>query len=85
MLVLICCKSCPKKENNATVNDVYFPSFPYAQQGTILFVDLHGKRVTTNQSEIVNVVIPFWYWKMICDYVEGTESAVQSLTSTTEE
>lgn len=85
MLVLNSCKSCQKKESKETVNNVYFPSFPDIPEGNILFVDMYGKRVSTeNQNQIVNVVLPFWLWLQICDYVEGTETAVQSLTSSVE-
>lgn len=80
MLLLSCCTSCQKKEKNAIPNDIYFPAFPDAQTGTILFLDMHGKRVSyENPAEVVNVAMPLWYWLMICDYVEQTEDAVQSL------
>lgn len=78
MPVLNCCKSSQTKANPETKADIYFPAFPTPQTGTILFLDINGKRVIDKQTEIVNVVMPLWYWLMIVDYVEGTESAVQA-------
>ena len=81
MLLLSCCKSSQIKARKDTNIDVYFPAFPYPQTGTILFLDINGKRVTDYQTEIVNVVMPYWYWKQIVQYVTETEEAVQALTT----
>lgn len=79
MLPLICCKSNPKKESTETIN-VYFPSFPSPGKETIIPIDVNGKVVKDSTTEIVNVVIPYWYWIMITNYVTETEEAVQALT-----
>jgi len=80
MPVLNSCKSSQIKAKKETNIDVFFPAFPYPQTGTILFLDINGKRVKDNKTEIVNVVMPLWYWKLITDYVEGTETAAQALS-----
>lgn len=81
MPALNSCRSSQLKVKKETKTDVYFPAFPTPQTGTILFIDINGKRVTDYQTEIVNVVMPIWYWKMIVNYVEGTEAAVEALNT----
>lgn len=77
MLGLNSCTSKPKKESKETIN-VYFPSFPEAPEGLILPLDIYGNKVT-DAGEVVNIAMPYWYWKQIIDYVVKTEEAVQAL------
>lgn len=82
MPVLNSCKSNQIRVRTETI-DVYFPSFPEAPAGLILPLDIKGKRVTEPGQEIVNIAIPYWYWKQICQYVTETEEAVQALKAGT--
>lgn len=79
MPVLICCRSSQKKESTEIIN-VFFPSFPEPPKGAILPLDINGKRVTEKGEDIINVVMPYWYWKEVCRYVTETEEAVQALS-----
>ena len=36
---------------------------------------------TDSDTEIADMLIPYWYWNLIIDYVEETEAAVTSLTA----
>lgn len=54
--------------------DLYFPSFPKPRN--IIPLDADGKKVVDDETEIMNVLIPFWYWNLIIDYkleVDNTE------------
>ena len=47
----------------------------------IIPLDKDNNVVTSDDTETVNVLIPYWYWNLIIDYVEETEAAVTSLTA----
>ena len=87
MLVLTGCKTLQKKDRKETpkiviagIDTVYFPSFPDPQGVNIVPLDADGNIVTTDEEHIENVLIPYWYWNLIIDYVEDTETAVNALT-----
>ena len=87
MLVLIACKTHPKGEKKETpapvivgIETVYFPAFPQPPED-IIALDKDNNIVTSTEVEIDKVVIPYWYWNLIIDYVEETEAAVTSLTA----
>ena len=63
----------------AGLDGVYFPSFPYPDDGVIIPLDKEQKIVTDTETEVITVVIPYWYWKMVIDHVKETESAVTAL------
>lgn len=46
--------------------ELHFPRFPVPKN--IIPVDAEGKKVTDEDTEIMNVVIPYWYWNLIIDY-----------------
>ena len=90
MPVLNSCVSRQKAEKNEipvivnpALDTVYFPSFPYPKSGTLMPVDKDGKAVYEVQNddeiEISAVVVPYWYWLLVIDYVTKTESAVTAL------
>ena len=86
MLVLVCCRSNPKEEIKEIpaptipgLEGVYFPAFPYPADGLIVPIDENNKAVTTDGIQIKAVVIPYWYWIQIVDYVSKTEKAVTAL------
>lgn len=88
MLVLIGCKTLPEKDKKETpkiliagIDTVYFPSFPDPQGVNIISLDADGNIVTTDEEHIANVLVPYWYWNLIIDYVEDTENAVTALTA----
>lgn len=87
-LVLICCASKPKEVIReipvpvvAGVEGVYFPAPPYPKDGIIMPLDENGQVVVKEDENIhINtVVMPFWYWKLVLDYISGTEAAVTAL------
>ena len=86
MLALTACVSHPKEEKKETpapvitVETIYFPSFPEPPDD-IIPLDKDNNVVTSDDTETVNVLIPYWYWNLIIDYVEKTEEAVTSLTA----
>ena len=86
MLALTACVSHPKEDKKETPapiagsDIVYFPSFPEVPDD-IIPLDKDNNIVTSNDTEIVYMLIPYWYWNLIIDYVEETEQAVTSLTA----
>lgn len=58
---------------------VYFPSFPYPADGLIVPLDENNKAVTTDGVQVQAVIMPYWYWLQIVDYVTKTETAVTAL------
>ena len=84
MLALTGCVSHPKGDKKETpvikVETVYFPAFPEPPED-IIPLDVDKNIVTSGDTEIVYVAIPYWYWNLIIDYVEETEQAVTSLTA----
>jgi len=87
MLVLTGCKTLQKKDRKETpkiqvagIETVYFPSFPDSEGVNIIPLDADGNIVTTDEEHIANVLIPYWYWNLIIDYVEETETAITALT-----
>ena len=86
MLALTGCVSHPRGERKETpapiitVETVYFPSFPEPPED-IIPLDKDNNIVTSRETEIVYITIPYWYWNLIIDYAEGTEQAVTSLTA----
>lgn len=68
MLVLISCQSNRQEEIKTVyvVPDLNFPKFP--SPAVILPLDEKGKRVTDEETDIINVLVPYWYWNLIVDY-----------------
>ena len=86
MLVLSACASQQKKEKQeiivpviAGLDVVYFPSVPNPEDVEIIPLDEQGNIVVDEKVLIKDVVIPFWYWNMILDYIDKTETAVTAL------
>lgn len=82
-LVLICCASKPKeviKEIPVPVvmglENVYFPSFPYPKDGIIEPLTEADK---DGELHVYAIVIPYWYWNLVINYVKETETAVTAL------
>ena len=82
-LVLICCASNQKeviKEIPVPVvmglESVYFPSFPYPKDGIIETLTEKDK---DGELHVYAVVIPYWYWNLVINYVKETETAVTAL------
>ena len=61
------------------LDGVYFPAFPYPKDGVILPLDKDNKVTYDEEDLVVNVVLPYWYWKLIIKYVKDTETAVTAL------
>lgn len=83
MLALICCASNQKeviKEIPVPVvmglEGVYFPSFPYPNEGIIKPLTEEDK---DGELHVYAVVLPYWYWNLVIDYVSKTETAVTAL------
>lgn len=73
MLVLISCQS-NRQEDIKTVYvvpELNFPNFP--NPTAALPLDEKGKRVTDEETPIINVIIPYWYWNLIIDYKEEVD------------
>jgi hypothetical protein len=58
---------------------VYFPAPPYPKDGVVLPFDKNGNVVKSNNVEIETVAMPYWYWKLVLDYITKTETAVTAL------
>ena len=87
MLVLTGCKTLLKKDKNETptiqvvgIDTVYFPSFPDPEGVEIIPLDAEGN-IVVGEDHTVSIIIPYWYWNLIIDYVEETETAVTALTA----
>lgn len=65
------------------LDGVYFPSFPYPAAGLVVPLDENNKAVTTDNVQVQAVIMPYWYWKQIEDYVTKTETAVTALNNVT--
>lgn len=61
------------------LDGVYFPSFPYPADGVIVPLDANYKAVTKDGIPIEAVIMPYWYWQQIENYVVKTEEAVTAL------
>lgn len=61
------------------LENVYFPKFPYPADGIVVPLDENNKAVTTDDIQIQAVIMPYWYWKQIENYVVKTETAVTAL------
>jgi len=69
------CKSSEIKTEYKTIYatpDLYFPTYP-APNGNVLPLDENYKRVTDDDTEVVYVVMPYWYYKLITDYKAGVD------------
>ena len=47
--------------------ELYFPSYPNPQNNVIPY-DENFKKVTSPETQIEYVLMPFWYYKLIVDY-----------------
>lgn len=63
----------------AGLDGVYFPKFPYPADGLIVPLDENNKAITTGGVQVQAVLMPYWYWMQIVDYVTKTETAVTAL------
>lgn len=68
MMDLTSCLSSPQPEIKTiyVCPDIYFPNFPKPRN--IIPLDSDGKKVVDDETEIMNVLIPYWYWNLIIDY-----------------
>ena len=86
MLALTGCVSHPKEDKKETpapvvkIETIYFPSFPQPPED-IIPLDKDKNIVTSDDTEVIYMQLPYWYWNLIIDYVEETEQAVTSLTA----
>ena len=55
---------------------VYFPSFPYPKDGIIEPLTEADK---DGELHVYAVVLPYWYWNLVINYVSETEKAVTAL------
>lgn len=60
------------------LDGVYFPSFPYPKEGIVKPLTEEDK---DGELHVYAVVLPYWYWNLIIDYVSKTETAVTALES----
>ena len=60
----------------AGLEGVYFPSFPYPKDGIIEPLTEADK---DGELHVYAVVIPYWYWNLVINYVKETETAVTAL------
>ena len=69
ILLLTGCVSQPEKnyviKTVYTVPPLYFYDFPKLGDSIVIPLDVENKRVTSNEEEIVNVIIPYWYLMQI--------------------
>lgn len=47
--------------------DLFFPTFP-APKNNVVPLDKNYKRVTDYETEVVYVIMPYWYYQLITDY-----------------
>ena len=87
MLVLISSatnRKADKKETPqiliASIDDVYFPAFPYPDDGVVIPLDADKNAVIDSGASIEYVMLPYWYWKLIIEYVIETENAVDAIS-----
>ena len=58
------------------LENVYFPSFPYPKDGIVEPLTEEDK---DGELHVYGVMLPYWYWNLIIDYVNKTETAVTAL------
>ena len=87
MLVLTSCATKQKQAENETpkiviagIETVYFPAFPYPDENVIIPLDADKNIVINSGASVEYVMLPYWYWKEIIEYVVDTENAVTALT-----
>ena len=61
------------------LDNIFFPSFPYPEDGIIIPKDKDGNIVVSENVNIETVEMPYWYWQQIKIYVIHTEQAVTAL------
>jgi len=86
MLALSSCATKPKQDENETpkiviagIETVYFPAFPYPDDDVVIPLDADKNIVINSGASIEYVMLPYWYWKLIIEYVIDTENAVDAL------
>ena len=70
MLVMISCQSDKVKTEYKTIYaipELYFPKYP-EPKNNVIPLDKNYKRVTNNETEVVYVIMPYWYYQLITDY-----------------
>lgn len=80
IVVLTCCQSNQPAEKIVvrtvySVPPLYFPKFPEPKQTNLIPLDAHNQKVTDENTEIVNVIIPYWYWQLIVKYKVDVDNA----------
>lgn len=58
---------------------IYFPKVPYPKEGMLIPLDEKKQVVTTDNIQIQAVIVPYWYWKLVEDYMIKTDTAVTAL------
>lgn len=76
MLVMTCCQSNkgPEVKTVYVIPELYFPKYPQPKNN-LLPLDENGKVVKDDETEIVNVLIPFWYYKLLVEYKVQVDEA----------
>lgn len=73
MLAMSCCQS-SKLRPVDELTLVYIPAAPKPKSSIVIPLDADNKIVHDAQTEIVNIQMPFWYYKQIVNYmVDVTE------------
>jgi hypothetical protein len=61
------------------LDGVYFPAVPYPVDGIVVPLDENNKAVTTDDVQVRAVIMPYWYWKRVLNYMTKVETAVTAL------
>lgn len=70
MLLMSACqsnKTAPEVKTIYVLPEIYFPTYP-APRNNVIPLDQNNKRVTDNETTIENVLMPYWYYKLIVEY-----------------
>lgn len=64
--LIACCKTTPV-ETIYVYPELAFPVYP-KPNNNVLPLDANGKIVKDNETEVENVIMPLWYYKLIVNY-----------------
>lgn len=76
------CQSSKREVNYVTktvyqVPPIYFYNFPTLRDSITIPLDAEGKRIKDNDTEVVSVVVPYWYIQQLAEFKLRYEETIK--------